>query len=218
MSNIVIDLGHVGYSSGSVANGFREDFLNESIGVYAAEDLRRNGVNVTITTGSLENRVQVANSINAELFISVHNNSGGGDGTEILKYEGSVKGAELAQNILNEITGANLNNSRGLKNRNDLYVISKTNMPAVIVECAFMDTNDIQSVDSEEERKAFGVAISKGIIKTLGLQYKEVQQPQPGGTGWRVCIGYYEVYENAVKAVEDAKAAGFDAYMVPYTK
>lgn len=225
MSNIVIDLGHVDYSSGAVANGFREDFFNKSIGGYAVEELQRHGVNVTVTTGTLEHRTTVANSINADLFVSIHNNSGGGDGAEVLKYDGSAKGTELAQNILDEIVGAGLNNSRGLKNRNDLYVLKHTKMPAALVECAFMDTVDIQTVDTEEERKAFGVAIAKGILKTLGIAYVNPTPPAPvqvdssAEVFWRVVVDSYRDKSNADKRVEEIKTKyGINAFIVKYEK
>lgn len=226
MSSVVIDLGHVDYSSGAVAGGFREDFLNKSIGMYAVPELQRHGVNITVTTGILAHRVQVANSIGADMFVSVHNNAGGGDGTEVLYT--SEKGKILAQNILDAIVGAGLNNSRGLKDRDNLYVLNNTKMPAALVECAFMDTSDIQAVDTEEERKAFGISIAKGILKTLGISYTNPTPPKPvesdqssssTETFWRVVTDSYRDKSNADKRVEELKSKfGINSFIVKYEK
>lgn len=178
MSSVIIDIGHYKYSSGAVANGFREDFLNNSIAMYAMAELQRHGVTVILTTGTLEQRVSVEHSVKPSLFVSIHNNCGGGDGTEVLYHATSSKGKTLAQYILDEIINAGLNNSRGLKPRTDLYVLKNTYCPAALVECAFMDTNDIQTVDTEEERKAFGIAIAKGILRMLGVAYINPEPPK----------------------------------------
>ena len=74
-------------------------------------------------------------------------------------------------------------NSRGAKIKknssgNDYFgFIRLTNAPAVIVECAFVDNaKDIQIIDTATEQKAMGVAIAKGILKTLGITYKEEKE------------------------------------------
>lgn len=226
MSSVVIDLGHVDYSSGAVANGFREDNLNKSIGGYTVSELQRHNVNVTVTTGTLEHRVQVANSIDANLFVSIHNNAGGGDGTEVLHYPNSTNGIKLAQNIHDEIVAAGLNNSRGLKARDGLYVLKHTKMPSALIECAFMDTNDIQAVDTEEERKAFGMAIAKGILKALGVSYKSPEQPIPPleqdkekELFWRVVVDSYRSKEYAEARVNELKNRyGISSFIVPFEK
>ena len=45
--------------------------------------------------------------------------------------------------------------------------------PAVIVECAFLDNKkDVQIIDTEAEQKAMGVAVAKGVLKTLGVAWQ----------------------------------------------
>ena len=51
--------------------------------------------------------------------------------------------------------------------------IRQIKCPSVLIECAFVDSKDVQIVDTAAERKAMGVAIAKGILKTLGITYKE---------------------------------------------
>ena len=70
-----------------------------------------------------------------------------------------------AQAILKELSSLGLRN-RGVKDRRDLYVINNTSMPALLVECAFVDnTYDMKNYNLEKTV----VAIYKGICTTLAL-------------------------------------------------
>lgn len=174
----VVDIGHLQESSGAVGNGFREVDLNNSIAKYAVAALERSNIEVLVTQGTLAARCNAEKSFKANCFVSIHNNAGGGDGTEVLYC--SNNGKKLAQCLLDTVLEANLNNSRGLKYRNDLYVLKNTASPAALIECAFMDTVDIQAVDEEHERKAFGEMIAKGICKYLGIPFVVASAPASG--------------------------------------
>jgi N-acetylmuramoyl-L-alanine amidase len=212
MPTIVIDIGHHENDSGAVANSLREVDLNVSICKYLVKELERHGLKVVVTTGTLQNRAKVANDIEADWFISVHNNAGGGDGTEVLVYSNQLPQKAMAQNILDEIVNQGLNNSRGIKERPDVYVLRKTIMPAVLIECAFIDTKDKECIDEEHEREVFGKAIAKGILKTLKIDYIE-EQPKTSYMH-RICVGAYKDKDNALKALEIAKKTFKDAYII----
>lgn len=212
MPTIVVDIGHHENDSGAVANSLREVDLNVSICKYLVKDLERHGLKVVVTTGTLQARANKSNSIEADWFISIHNNAGGGDGTEVLVYKNKFPQKAMAQNILDEIVSQGLNNSRGIKERPDLYVLKKTNCPAVLIECAFIDSKDVQCIDDEEEREAFGKAIAKGILKTLKIDYIE-EQPKTSYIH-RICVGAYKDKDNALKALEIAKKTFRDAYII----
>lgn len=201
MPTIVIDIGHHENDSGAVAGTLREVDLNVSICKYLVKDLERHGIKVVVTTGTLQNRAKVANDIKADWFISIHNNAGGGDGTEVLVYKNQFPQKAMAQNILDEIVSQGLNNSRGIKERPDVYVLRKTIMPAVLIECAFIDTKDKEAVDEEHEREAFGKAIAKGVLKTLGIPYIE-ETPK---YVYHIGIGSYKDQNEAQKTLEIAK-------------
>ena len=132
-------------------------------------------------------------------------------------------GKVLADNILKEVVKIG-QNSRGAKTRKnssggDYYGwIRSTKAPAVIVECAFLDNKkDIQIIDTKAEQIAFGVAIARGILKTLGIAYKAEEAPEkaePTGKIYRVQVGAYSVKANAEAMQKKLKAAGFDAIIV----
>ena len=184
MAKVFIGVGHGGSDPGAVSNGFEEADLNLAIALACNDELKRHGVNVKLSRYKDEDdgtneEVAECNTFNPELAVDIHNNAGGGDGTEVFHHCGGGTSKVMAQNILNEIVAIG-QNSRGIKTRlnsagNDYYgFIRSTVAPAVIVECAFVDNKkDIQIIDTPAEQKIMGVAIAKGILKTLGIAYKK---------------------------------------------
>lgn len=213
MAKVIIDIGHHENDSGAVSkNGLREVDLNVSIAKECVRQLERHGVKVIVTTGTLQNRVQAEHLEQPSYFVSIHNNAGGGDGFEVLVYSKKYPQLTLAENLEKELLSCN--NSRGIKERPDLYVLSKTNCPAVLVECAFIDSTDLECVDELHEQKAFGLAIARGILRTLKIDYIEEVQNTQNDSLWRVCIGAYKDKSNAIKKQSEAKEKGLDAYLV----
>ena len=161
----------------------------------------------------INEEIKECNAYSPDLAIDIHNNAGGGDGAEVFYHYGGGKGKTLADNILGEIVKLG-QNSRGIKTRvnsqgKDYYAfIRNTSAPAVIVECAFVDNaTDLQILATESQRKAMGVAIAKGVLKTLGV---EIQ----GERLYRVQVGAYLLKSNAEDMQKKIKAVGFDAFIV----
>lgn len=171
MKKIVIDIGHFQNDSGAVGQGFREVDINLSIANYVKDYLKYNGFEIMITGGGLKERCTIANNWNADHFISIHTNSGGGDGTEVYSLSDKGNGRLMGEKIYNEIV-PKLNNGRGLKTAN-FYVLKNTNCSATLIETAFIDTKDLNCIDEEIERKNFGKAISVGICKFYGVTFKD---------------------------------------------
>ena len=184
MAKVFIGIGHGGSDPGAVANGFEEADLNLAIGIACVNELKRHGVNVVASrtkdeNDTLSDEVAECNKFDPDLAVDIHNNAGGGDGAEVFHSKNGGKGKILAQNILNEVVAIG-QNSRGVKTRvnsagRDYYgFIRETVAPAVIIECAFVDNKtDMKIIDTAAEQKAFGKAIAKGVLKTLGIAYKK---------------------------------------------
>ena len=107
-------------------------------------------------------------------------------------------------------------NSRGIKTRvnsqgKDYYAfIRNTTCPATIVECCFLDNaSDLKILATESQRKSMGVAIAKGILKTLGVEYQSEK-----ASLYRVQVGAYLIKANAEAMQKKIKAVGFDAFIV----
>ena len=216
---VFLGVGHGGSDPGAVANGVKEKDLNLSIALACRELLEWYGVTVGMSRTKDENdpigdEVKECNAFAPDLAVDIHNNAGGGDGGEVFYHYGGGKGKTLAENILAEIVKVG-QNSRGIKTRKnsngkDYYAfIRNTSCPAVIVECAFVDNStDLQILSTEEKRKEMGVAIAKGILKTLGV---EIQ----GEKGyWKVQVGAYLYRENAEDMQRKIKSLGFNAFIV----
>ena len=180
---LAIDIGHnVPYDTGAV--GIRkEDDLNRLVGNTLISKLRERGIKVVNCTpntakslnDSLYQRVITANNSGATLFVSIHHNAcPGGYGAEVLCIKDNYKGGitiKLGEAILKELAALGLRN-RGIKDRRDLYVINNTSMPALLVECAFVDSSSDMANYNPEKTAA---AIYKGICTALALT--ENQKP-----------------------------------------
>lgn len=87
----------------------------------------------------LATEVALANASDAELFVAVHLNAGGGTGTEVWHYTGNAIGYCYANKLSANIASALKLRDRGAKSTTALYVIRRTNMPAVLIETCFVD-------------------------------------------------------------------------------
>lgn len=181
---VYIGIGHGGSDPGAVANGIKEKDVNLVVGLACRDELIRHGVEVMTSrtkdeADPLEQRIKECNAFKPDLAVDLHANAGGGDGAEVYHYSGGGESKALAQNILDSIVKETGQNSRGLKvklgaNGRDYFgFIRQTIPPAVIVECAFLDNKkDVQIIDTTAEQKAMGVAIAKGILKDLDIDWQ----------------------------------------------
>ena len=216
MPKVFIGVGHGGADSGAVSNNTKEKDLNLSIAL-ACRDYLKKHVEVKLSRtndeqDTLTEEIQECNLFAPDLAIDIHNNAGGGDGAEVFYHYGGGTSKTLAENILAEIVKVG-QNSRGAKIRKnkdgkDYYgFIRNTKAPSVIVECAFIDNQkDIEIIDTEAERKAMGIAIAKGILKTLGIESESKEL-------YRVQVGAYSDKSNAEAMLKKIKSAGFDAFI-----
>lgn len=222
MAKVFIGVGHGGADSGAIGkDGSLEKSLNLSIAKACGAELERHGVSVRLSRTKdehdpVDQEVRECNSFAPDLAVDIHNNAGGGDGAETFFSKHGGTGKTAAQNILAEISKIG-QKSRGAKTRlnasgSDYYsFIRNTKSPAVIVECAFVDSSDIAIIDTEAERVKMGKAIALGILKTLGIVYKAEKSPVFASKLYRVQTGAYTDKKNAEAEVARLKRAGFNA-------
>ena len=189
MKKVFIGVGHGGSDPGAVANDFLEKDLNLSMALACREELERHGITVLMSREkdedeSLSGKINMCNKFAPDLALDIHNNAGGGDGAEVYHHHGGGTGKVLANHILDEIVKIG-QNSRGAKikknasGRDSYAFIRDTAAPAVIVEGAFLDNKtDLQMIDTAAEQKNMGVAIAKGILKTLKIPYQSLQREE----------------------------------------
>lgn len=184
---VVIDPGHGGSDPGAsnkVDTSIKEKNYTLDVSLATADYLRKNNVNVVMTrdsdvTMALKARTDLSNSIDPDLFTSIHFNSydGNANGLEVFYKNRDVNGGPtktLANNIYNSILEQFNLTKRGIKTRtlsdgrDYLHVLRENEADAVLVECSFIDSQkDQQLVDELHERQLMGTQIGKGIEKTL---------------------------------------------------
>lgn len=182
---LAIDIGHnCSYDVG--ASGIKsEDKLNLEVGNSLISKCLSSGIEVikclpssaSSLYDSLNKRVAIANNHNSDFFISIHHNAfPGAQGSEILCYPGS-KGVDVAKVVLPEIVDLGFRD-RGVKPRGDLFVLKNTIMSAMLIECAFCDSeHDMQIYNSE----AMAAAIFRGIKKAFNIHNEESNQSKEEG-------------------------------------
>lgn len=95
--------------------------------------------NSTSQNANLRAIVNKCNSHSVDLDVSIHLNAGGGTGTEVYVYSNSSKAKDEATRIAEKISNTLGIRNRGVKTSTKLYVLRKTNSPALLIECCFVD-------------------------------------------------------------------------------
>lgn len=146
---IGIDKGHNLAVNRGASGIEQEDDLTAELGSLVITELRGRGhVAVDCTPASansrrnsLKKRVSAANAANVDRFISIHFNAsdGNGKGTEVLYFPTSNPSHQIALKVLPPLVALGFKD-RGVKKRDDLYVLRHTHMPAVLIEVCFCDS------------------------------------------------------------------------------
>ncbi len=179
---IAIDPGHGGNDSGAV--GYMKAMEKDTtlhIGLKLKKLLENAGATVIMTrttdtsvaspnasdVDELQARCDVANKANADIFISIHNDSytdSSADGTSTYYYEkDNGTSARLANCLRHGIIAAVNTTDRGTKSCN-FYVVKHTNMPASLAELAFISNPaDEQLLTSDSGTDKFAQGLYNGI-------------------------------------------------------
>jgi len=171
MQLVVVDAGHGGRDSGAVGMyGVLEKDLNLKYAMALCESLHKFGVYAVPTRRddrfiALEDRADVANVLDADLFVSIHCNAfhdEQANGFEIWtsKHDIDEPSCDLANMICNDV-GPNIPNlrMRGVKHGR-LVVLDKTIGHSILIECGFITNEDDYDVLCDDY-------IYKELIKSI---------------------------------------------------
>lgn len=147
--------------------GLRESDIAKKISDLVAGYLGAAGVKVVgnVQSDSLSHIVSEANASGADVFISIHCNAfadPNAKGTETCVYPGSKVGLALGGCIQKQIVRAMETVDRGIKYREGLYVLRATDMPAVLVETAFINNTE-DALKLRDDYVDFARAIARGV-------------------------------------------------------
>lgn len=229
---IVLDPGHGGKDPGAVGHGLQEKDINLKLTLIAGETLVKeyDGVEVQYTRKDdtfvgLSERANIANNLKADYFASFHSNALNGlvGGFQTYIHSNASQASKDAQEIIH----SELKKFYALHGRRDagklganFAVLRETKMPAIMFENLFIDFKDDNDFLKDPVKvDSLGKACGRAIAKAMNLSKKPEPQPQPEPVItripvlYRVQVGAFSKYENALKLVEELKAQGIQAYI-----
>src|SRR5213083_2956716 len=167
---VVIDAGHGGFDRGGIPGQMvAEKEMTLDVAQRLKSLLAASGYRVVMTRDSdvfvpLPTRVAIANSYGNAIFVCIHFNSAkrmGAGGIETYFY--SRESLPLASAIHYYVTGGAPSANRGVRRRG-YYVLRRTSIPAVLVECGFL-TNPTEAAyaQSVSYRQKLAEEIAAGI-------------------------------------------------------
>lgn len=170
---VVIDAGHGGSDCGATRSGIYEKDITLDVSKRVYEILTSKGVDVYMTrdddsTVSLQERVEISENIDPDVFVSIHVNSSNVEapnGLETHYYkDNSLKLAKTVHaSMLNHIKAKD----RGLF-KSKFYVINHTTAPAILVEIGFIsNAAERGQLVTESRKQATAKAIAEGIYDYL---------------------------------------------------
>jgi N-acetylmuramoyl-L-alanine amidase len=167
---VVIDAGHGGHDRGGIpGQRVAEKVMTLDVAQRLRDVLQASGYRVVMTRDSdvfvpLGTRVAIANSYRNAIFVCVHfnaTNRSGASGIETYFY--SRDSLPLASAIHHFVVGGAPSSSRGVRRRG-YYVLRKTSIPAVLVECGFL-TNPTEAAYAQTAsyRQKLAEEIAAGV-------------------------------------------------------
>ena len=230
MFKLALNAGHYKYTAGKRCHAdidpkqTREWVLNDRIcdkiqKILAEYDgievLRIDDTSGEVDT-SLANRTTKANNWGADFYLSVHHNAAGkkfsGGGIVAYVYTSpDAMSLEWQKDLYNasvKATGLKGNRSTPLAKKN-LHEVRETKMPAVLMECGFMDsTTDVPIILTEDFADKIAKAFADVVIEKSGATKKKAD------VHYRVQVGAFAKKENAEAMVNKLKADGYEAIIV----
>lgn len=166
---VVIDPGHGGSDVGATRNGIYEKNITLDVSKKVVALLEKKGFVVKMTrtgdqTVSLQERVDISEEVNPDIFVSIHVNSSNSDspsGLETHYYKDNS--LTLAKNVHAALLNNVNSKDRGLF-KSKFYVINHTTAPAILVEIGFISNPaERAQLVSESRKQATAKAIAEGI-------------------------------------------------------
>lgn len=182
---VVIDAGHGKMTNGGFNGARAENIYEDEIVLAIAQKIKslnsNQNINVVLTRSSeeivdLKKRVEIANEVNADIFISIHVNAlteGSSTSTPDTGFEVYLPGRSTTYQKANELLGsaltAELNkvyptNTKTLQKSVGSYVLNNNPRPSVMIECGYItNAKDRSFITKEENQNAIALKILAAI-------------------------------------------------------
>lgn len=187
-ADVIIDVGHGGSDPGKIGvNKALEKDINLEIAKKVRAILKEKGISVLMTrekdeglaSGSASNkkvedmkeRVKLINEVKPKLTVSIHQNSYQTEdvkGAQVFYYSHSQKGEEMAKILQEAVRKVDSTNKRQAKANDTYYLLKRTEVPTIIVECGFLSNwEEAQKLIDEEYQQKMAEAVCDGILTCL---------------------------------------------------
>ena len=198
------------------------DKIEQKLKAYEGYSLIRLDDTTGKTDVSLATRTSKANSWGADFYLAIHHNAGinGGSGGGLVAYVytgASAASKDWQKKLYDAIiknTGLKGNRSTPLASAN-LHECRETNMPAVLLECGFMDSKtDVPVILTDAFADKVASACVSVIVSKGGLKAKKVEATPTTKKVYKVQVGAFEDKKNAEDLVAKLKKNGYNAVIV----
>lgn len=186
---VAVDAGHGGFDSGKVGiNDALEKDINLAIAKKLQKLLEKEKVRVVMTRETdgglydegeenkkqqdMKRRCEMINNAAPVIAVSIHQNSYTEEsvhGPQVFYYENSLQAQALAavlQESLNTVL--QVDRAREIKANDSYYLLRKTSVPIVIVECGFLSNREeAAKLVTEEYQQQVAEAVCRGVLEYL---------------------------------------------------
>ena len=122
-------------------------------------------------TEDMQARVKMINETKPVLTVSIHQNSYEDPethGAQVFYYSHSREGEAVAKILQESLQEIDPENHRRAKANETYYLLRRTKVPTVIVECGFLtNPEEAEKLSGEEYQEQVAEAVAKGIAKCL---------------------------------------------------
>lgn len=181
---VILDAGHGGSDPGKVGiNNALEKEINLEISKKVKALLEAKEIKVIMTRENdemlceetvdnkkredMKRRTEMINEIRPFLVVSIHQNSfsdASVSGAQVFYYSGSEESEKMAVLMQNALREVDEQNQREAKANDSYYLLKKTKVPTLIVECGFLSNpEEAEKLVTDEYQDAISNAIVKGI-------------------------------------------------------
>lgn len=185
---VVLDPGHGLGDPGKIGvNQCKEKDINLQIALKVRGKLEAENVEVILTreeeqavlpedvrnhkAEDMKRRVELINESEAAIAVSIHQNSYPEEdvkGAQVFYFTHSEEGKKMAEMMQENFRLANPENHRQAKGNGTYYMLKKTEIPTIIVECGFLSNwEEAEKLVTPEYQEKTAQIICDGIMKIL---------------------------------------------------